>query len=310
MTEPKPPVFNVPRILKVFGKLKTEMAIYQGRTLIGDEFKDFLNNVYLTLGFKGPFQSCYESLSHLAGIRLTKDICREVTWRLAGNLDVLKAGNAVMPWGAQTELEWVPVQILSVYPGTRTKNLVKGETRNTPGAQLNMIVLGGSPAGKVITRFYPSTYLLSGRVKVNFGFEKYDKAIFRRDTSPRKSYPLRDLLEYTRARFYGMVDPELSQHGPMFEKIKCGPGFLKHNRSLAQRRQRTDYVCPMAYDVQTKPCYLCEKGYSGPNSCEIACHPVDYAVQECVKCKQKDQYIDLQRSNDMCVACKNRIPLL
>ena len=84
---------------------------FQDKVAEGERFDIFVDDVAEKLPKSIARDILYESLRHLAGEKLTKELLDETCWRLAGNIPRLTRHRPVTPWNNQHVEEWVPVQV-------------------------------------------------------------------------------------------------------------------------------------------------------------------------------------------------------
>lgn len=221
----------------------------------------------------------FESVRYVAGTVLTHEEATALAWRLAGNVDVLKAGHQVSRWVVQRSDEWVPLQVIRLSKGYDQKKRF--------GSHVSLQVLAGTPAGLVIRTFW--TPNLTRFVAYTVGFSK-----------PHLSYPFADARDLVGLRLYGKVEAARSRSRPEFHEIACPAGLQKWNRDnvLRLRLRVGGMRCQLNF---THPCRQCA---IGADRCKAATHPLTYTVGTCSRCGRPDQLFDPDdQITNACLGC-------
>jgi len=271
------PVYNLGQVFTLRDKIADNMIAHIGTTPEGPEYERFVDDLYRLLPDGIEYITVYESASYLMSQEIRQATITELGWRLAGNLDTLRAGRPVRPWAAQGKNEWVPVQVLLA---DRTKT-PKGDL----AYMYRMRVLAGSPAPMVINKTWPlkvCSYIAS-----KIGFSK-----------PWKDAPYRDGHELVSMRFYVEIDPKLCRGEPGFEHIHCTGSMERWNKDILKARTHVDPPCPYGF---THLCYQCPVGY---DQCKAGVHPRTYIAKHCNVCNA-DTWHDPGLTTDLCMACRD-----
>jgi len=256
----------------------------------GEDFEIFVEEVLRWLPKSVSKDCLFESLRHLAGEKLTRELLDETCWRIAGNLDRLKGRMAVFPWSHQPEEEWVPVQILSA----RRRRGGRGK----PGWQFTFHILAGLSCTLKIQKFWSTRFC---------NFLARDMGFNTRYPSDRSSrvpeYMYLHPTEFINMRLLVLIDPKQSKTEPVFAQTGITPQLLEWNREQMRYRDRIrpGYVCPRNYPVNVK-CYRCPAGYK---SCRAGTHKEDYLIDHCEYCGFDDAAYDPDVSTEMCLNCYN-----
>lgn len=266
---------NVANVLKLRDKVLDELTKHIGITPEGSSFDELVNDLCKLLPSTVNLSTVQESIKELLGKELTKTMLFNTAWRLAGNLDKLKANKIVYPWQGQAEKEWVPVQVLQ---GERVKTW-----NNDNGYLYKMIILAGSPASIVIWKTW--TTKVCSYVARQIGF-----------SAPWKDKPYRDGHELVGMRFLAEIDPVMCRDGrPGFDNVACNSSAERWNKDILKARSHVNPPCP--YDFKHF-CFQCPVGY---DKCKAGTHPTTFVVKYCSICS-KDAWYD--PAAEICMGCK------
>ena len=241
----------------------------------------------LTFGGKNvPVEAVRESCMSLGGQALTARKCRELAWRLAANLETLRAGRPVTPWVRQDEPEWVAVQVTGARYAIQKR---AADRRGRPGLDMRFTVLTGTPAATTIAEFWSDQKV--DAVAYNIGFKR------------KPPMYKADRTEVFGCRFWALVEPRLSLGGPKFYRVHATPAFEASNAALIKKRRRIKFPCPMAY---THECHRCPVGAGGEDRCPAATHRADYEFKKCETCGRENAAFDTDPAyvNDYCLRCQ------
>lgn len=240
------PRYNLSRIFVLRDRLSNcELVEFLGTELTGEWLDAFIDSVCLHLK-RVHRQAVFESVRHLAGTILTDESLKDVTWRLAGNIDKLRRGEAVPPWSVQLVPEWMPVQITAIESGQTSTG--------KSGAFVNLRVLAGSACPTRTGTFW--TKSLCRGIGRQAGF-----------TSAKGDFPLQHSDCLVNMRLWILVEPERCRPGQLgFWEVGCSGGLRKWNREILKKRFRMGWECPMNYKHY---CHNCHVGYL---QCPAATH--------------------------------------
>lgn len=278
--EPPPlPRISLVRIARTRRAIVDGAFDYYSLTLAGDLLVRFATYVRDRLGATVPFDPVYESCRVVAGETLTDAMLGDLAWRLAANVDRLKAGRAVLPWAGQAALEWVPVEVLAVAPG---KN-----RRGKTVADCTLVSLAGSSASlRHRKRWTQAEYTFLSR---EFGYAGHHA---------RPPLPFQSRDDLVGIRFMALMDPDRSTSSqPGFRQVRMTSTLLAGNLELIKVRARVD-PCPEGYTHQCHKCSL------GRESCRFATHPLDYHWTACDACASDSVPFDPAMSQDRCLTCE------
>lgn len=260
---------------------------YLNKVCSGDRFDYLVDDFKRMLPSTIVRDTLYDSLLDLAGERLTKQRLFDTCWRLAGNVRRLAHRKPVPPWNRQTEMEWVPVQIL----GAKRKQV----GRFNRGWQYRFQVLAGTCCPMVLTRFWSQKFC--SYISRFIGFS--------RPPSINSSKPVvrlyRHPMELVGCRLNVLIDPTLSVTEPVFNKTGISPQHFDWNRELLKYRDRLEkgYECCRGFGRNVK-CYLCPIGWA---ECPAGTHRLNYSFSYCPRCSVEKAPFDDEVSTEICINC-------
>lgn len=277
---PPLPRINLPAVAKLRATIASDAFEFFGVKMQGDALLRFAR--YVGAKAKAPFDPAYETCrGAVGGEDLNQEALTNLAWRVAGNLDSLRAGRPVLPWSPGRDLVWAPIEVQAVLPAINKRGVIV--------ADCDVVGLSGPLAAvRFVKRWTKPEY---GFFSSHFGY-----------TPPWKKPPMpfRHRDELVGMRFFGLIDPERSSPGrPGFRHIRVATSMLEHNRRLIRVRARVD-PCPRGY---THLCHFCTVGR---DSCAAATHPFPYFQAECTGCGAPDAAFDPAFSETLCVACDTR----
>jgi hypothetical protein len=210
-------------------------------------------------------------------------LVEETMWRLAGNLDSLKAGRAVCSWTAQRTEEWMPVQAVRAVPCLNRKK--------QPGYMFTFRVLAGTACPLLIHKHWTRPACAVAAKHVGH-------------TKRNGKYPYKHPQQLVGLRMYCLVTPKLSQQGhPGFFKTECPPSCVRYNREiLTTRLGERPSSCPRGYMHE---CHKCTVGYI---DCVGGTHRENYVKSFCSHCGQLSVF-DPENVSDKCVPCAEHVQL-
>lgn len=224
-----------------------------------------------------PYDAVFESVRYLAGRTFEEVEAIRLAWRIAGNLRLLKVGNAILPWSLQREDEWAPFQIIQI---ARTRN-----SKDKLGFDVTSRVMAGTAAPLKVISFWSMN--VTKYVAFKLGFSK-----------PWHNYPFKNAADLVGLRFYGLIEAARSRGRPEFHEVDCPQSMQKWNRdNVLKLRLRVGMKCPAEF---THKCHLCAFGY---DQCSAGTHPKTYTLGFCSGCGQADTPFDPADPSPHCVAC-------
>lgn len=269
------PPFSYSRLRQCRDKL-AERALrpYLDANMAGETLRDVCRDVLAELPNSVSQPAVFDSIRALAGTRLTRQAAYSLAWRLAGNLDRLKAGIPALPWTRQLEDELVPVCVEGVRPYKR---------KNTPGYLLDCRAIAGTPCPLAFTQFFSQNSCRA--IAQTLGF-----------SAPWGAYPYTTAMHFLNLLFFAHVEAERSRETPVFSKVSVSPSMFRDNRGLIEVRTRAR-PCPDGFEHSCVHCWL------GADQCMFATHPRTYVTRHCDACKA-DSFFDPRDSGILCVRCK------
>jgi hypothetical protein len=308
MSKPVRISYSLPKIFEARRKILEEIFLpYYEAVLTGELFMRVVQAVHLQAVQSTELSAVVETCRSLAGHALTRAAAEEVAWRIAGNLQRLRAGEAVPPWTGYTPVEWVPIVLLRVrkrfrsFRATSKQYAAEADAHgmvHRRGVRVRFQVVGGLAAGRCFEQFWTQDYCET--IKAAFGFAKRNRARYTRVVSRRPSYPFLDAREFYAMWLMVRLEPARCQTDALrFDACKATPATLQRNRDLIQLRLRDDYVCPEGYDVTAVPCHECTLGRE---QCVAACHAYTFVLVHCARCGQT-AHCDPEDGTQFCIDC-------
>jgi hypothetical protein len=269
---------SLSRVFALRDKLEKGLVAYRGQTLTGDLIPDLQTALLRLLPGTVADTAVFQSLRSLVGQELTSTVLYEFCWRLAGNMPLLKKGEAVLPWTTQVEPEWVPVQVMTYRPG-RGRD---GTTRSC----YRLRVLSGRACSLWADKSWTPKFVAYFARKVGF-------------SATWGKFPYLNPSELVRMRFSVQIDQNYCRDGkPGFDKVEP-EAYLGHNRTVLRARAKLKPPCPHSFQ---HPCYRCWIGY---DQCPAGVHPRTYEWKVCSRCNE-EAYHD-PTHNGVCKGCHRQV---
>ena len=280
--------FDIVDTLKRVRNIKKILNEKVDSTLSAEDFKLVFRQVLQVMPQDLLSHKVHDSVAHLFGRPLTKQIVNETAWRLAGNADILRAGEVISSDVSTAKEGWCAVQVTSCRPFL---NNPRSRSHRARGCKYTAMVLTGHAAGCVVQKF-----LTLGQVRYlsrQLGF------------SPSfKKRPFRDEREFFGMRFGALFVTSLAIEGrPGFNEMHVSPSMVTWNKQILNNRYRENYSCPLLQSVEELPCFRCWKGAT---SCIAAVHSKDFEQDFCEFCGQESLFDPeaIGYSVGVCVNCQ------
>jgi hypothetical protein len=276
------PAFNVRAVEQRRDKLVIDVFNhYQGHLIVGERLDQLTAALHRTLPGGIARDTVFESIRYLAGQQLGSAEGLRLAWRLAGNLDRLREGQAVLPWANQARDEWVPLQFLRSLP-SRNNYDVRGIT-------YTLRVLAGTSCPMRVTVFWKKQIVRMAASKVGF-------------SQPWGKYPFHRSSELVGLRMMGLVVAARSQSQPAVYNFDCPDSMVQWNREhvLYQRFRAKGHPCPQNW---SHPCHRCVVGY---DQCPAGTHYRTFERGTCDACGHADQMFDPELNSVHCINCTIR----
>lgn len=220
----------------------------------------------------------FESVRYLAGSPCTRAEAFRLSWRLAGNVDKLRAGEPVAAKLVLSGGYWAPVLCL------------RHDTAR-------------SPRRGVIHRY--KFRVISGEACPMFGYQDWSYQATAYVASrvgfsrPWGKFPFRKSSHLVGLRMFAWVSAERSRDTPVFTQFDASGTMRKWNRDnvLKLRLRVGGKECPVRYQ---HACDMCAIGY---DRCDAATHAVTYTIDDCNTCNERGVHFDPEESVTMCRAC-------
>lgn len=268
---------SVLAVLRRRDNLRELFRQYWNCTLDAVEIEHLIPRLQRILNKVGR-DALFETFRHYSGREIYREEFDKLAWLLAGNLPQLEAGRPVLEWSSQLAAEWVPVQVLRVFPGR--------DDFHNRGYQLSLLVLSGAPSGRIFQAFRRPSFLAALSRKIGFT-RKYGRL------------PYMSGYQYMSLRFLVELQSSRSQAELVFTGIRGAGSLNSWNTALLKLRCRV-VPCPQGY---THECHRCIVGSS---RCAAATHRLDYAPGACLECGSPDAWFDPELSPAMCVECAKK----
>ena len=282
--------FDIAETIKRVGKIKNILSPYSEKDIGKEDFKLLVKQVLKVMPQDLSSQKIQDSLAHLHGRPLTDNIIKETAWRLSGNTELLRSGEAITQDVAVTKEGWCALQIINARPILRNP---KSKEKRIRGCLYRLMVISGHAAGCVIDKFISLRYVKYLVIELGF-------------TPSFKDYPFKDERELFGMRFGGLFVPKLAKEGkPGFSETHVSPSMSDWNKQILRKRNREEFTCPLNVSSEQLPCYLCWKG---AESCVAAVHQKDFEQDFCEFCG-KDSLFDPDSVGyvlNMCVNCQRQ----
>jgi len=292
MEQEAPRIKLVPYSLPQVFKLKREITealdnTYKDCVIDGEGLRDLTELVCgcLPKGIEEEF--VFNSLRHLAGVRLDRNLLRTEAWKIAGNVRCLKAGNPVLPWRVQRFQEWVPLQVADC-------KLMRTPKRKKLGVLFTFRVLAGRPCTELFDAFWSQRFCKFFAGHAGFG-------------SPWSDLRYERMEEFVRLRMYGLLIPadDDVENGFDGRELRVDQYFvnaycLKFNKGLLKKRARHGFKCPENFQHK---CHQCPVGY---DRCVASVHPRTYEIHECDVCGERRHFDPMWVALGICVDCQRK----
>ena len=272
------PSFSITKILELRDRLNTRVFYPRfGLTVDGPVIDELVNALLAELPDGIVVDTLYETVRQLVPLVLTDKLCKPWSWRIAGNVTLLKSRQVVSPWVRQPVDEWVPMQILHVTP-TRARS-------GKVGYNVIFRVLAGRPCSLAIEKFWSRGVMQALTKRVGFTW----------NDGPR---PFLDPTEFSQLRIIGLIEAARSTEKPFFHRVDCPSNFLEYNKKILDHRHKVKYPCPRGF---RHACHQCAVGY---DQCVAGTHYHTYVLKECPACANPQA--PFEPNKDHCVLCTRK----
>lgn len=261
---------SLTRIHNQRDKLFQALRPFVDKQIIAGTLQDLIQDVYRALPPHISHDAVFESCRTLAGCALDRKAAAEFAWRLAGNIDILSAGNPVIPWSRQCQDEWMPVQVMRVDPA---------RNRNKSGYSFQFRVQAGSACPMLFEQFMPRASCAGIANIVGFS----------------RNSPYTNGAYFTNLRFWILAEAAKSNESLYFHRVDCSPAMQAYNKKIIAVRTRS-MPCPSNFD---HPCEHCVVGY---DTCPAALFAKHLVQDTCKNCNRRT-YFDTARSTELCITC-------
>jgi hypothetical protein len=280
--------FDISETRQKVNKLKEMLKPYVGKDVSKEEFRAFTKKILNALSKDLAIDCVQPSIAHLHGRPITQAVVNETAWRLAGNVDALRAGEVVTQDVATRRQGWCALQVVSVKPILMNP---KSKDKKKRGSLLSLFVMSGHAAGCRIDKFFSLSHLKYLSKEIGF-------------TAPFKEYPYRDEREFFGLRFGGLFLSSLVRDNkPGFSEVCSTATMNGWNKDMFKRRKREGFACALEMNYEQLPCFRC---FMGAESCSAAVHQKDFEQDVCAFCGLESMFDPDSPGYalDMCVNCE------
>lgn len=193
-----------------------------------------------------PLVNLTSTFQQYKGVPVSLALAKTLAWQVASRGNELDRG-ILLSYSRPTKPEWVACEISSI------SDAVWRET--DLGTCFHLFALAGHPAGHVLQRKVPNTWLNWFAYQVGFS----RAMVFDRD--PR---------HFVGLRFWGFLKPKLDSPDVEFTAWELTPEFSKYNKAIIKLRTRFEHgkvECPKAFD------HLCWDCSVRRSECPASCRP-------------------------------------
>lgn len=268
--------FSYSRVIKLRDKLYNgALAQYIGQEISSDILYHLHEELLSYLPSSVSATAVFESLRVLAGPPgLRKNDAAVLAWRLAGNIDLLSAGQPVLPWSRQYSDEKVPV---------RLEKMTAARRRGIGGLIFHCRALAGTPCAMLFPAFV--SFRGCSAISRTLGF-----------SAPWGPHAYKTPYHFVNLFFFAHVEAEKSYEYPAFSRVTVSSAMQKANRELIAVRCRVR-PCPRMFE---NPCEHCFVGY---DECPFATHDLTYVTRHCSNCNAMG-FFNPGSSASNCMQCK------
>lgn len=263
---------------QIFNRRAQFLEILRGYTdqhVVGNVIYEITDSLCAVMPPTVSRNAVFQTIRLLAGTQLTAKAAAKLAWRLAGNIDVLSAGEPVVPWTKQIQDEIVPVCIEKVVPLKR---------KDKHGYVFHCRALSGTPCAEVFTQFFSANSCRAISRVVGFSTNSW---------GPHQYAGIG--LHFVNLMFFAHIEAEKSRDKPVFHRVSVTSSMLKANKSLLEVRCRV-HPCPQNFQHSCVNCFM------GYNECAYATHPKTYVEQHCRTCNAVS-FFDPDNPATMCINC-------
>jgi len=245
------------------------------QSIVGNTIYEITDSLCSALPPTVSRNAVFETIRLMAGTQLTAKPAAKLAWRLAGNIDLLIAGEPVVPWTRQMRDEIVPICVEKVVPMKR---------KDKHGFLFHCRALAGTPCAELFTQFFSANSCRAISRIVGFS------------TNSWGPYQYAGIgMHFVNLMFFAHVEADRSRDRPSFHRVSITSSMLKANKSLLEVRCRVK-PCPNEFQHS---CVNCPVGY---NECSYATHAKTYVETHCRICNTI-AFFDPENPAAMCVNC-------
>jgi len=267
--------FSRTQIFRRRAQLMTVLDAFRDQQISGNVIYAAADRLLSALPQTVSRNAVFESIRVLAGTTLTAKAIALLAWRLAGNLDRLNAGDAVLPWTRQLHDEIVPICVERVIPATR---------KDKSGFIFSCRALAGTPCTELFPQFFSANSCRAIARAIGFSTNSW---------GPLQYSGIG--MHFVNLLFFAHIEADRSRERPFFRQVSVTSSMLKHNKELLAVRCR-QIPCPENYN------HACVNCFVGYNECPFAVHAKTYVEAHCRNCNSTS-FFDPESAGVMCVNC-------
>jgi hypothetical protein len=236
----KPPSTRIDPVLERQVWARQILAAHAGSVVTADLARHLATQFNTASDTEMRFDPLFQTFLQYTGSTLSPSFISILSMQVAARAEELESGPLVL-YSHPVRSEWVPLEIVSLEPCAWRNN--------APGILLGLRALGGHPAGHLLAKKIPESWL---------GFLAFQVGCGRRLTYNHEPWIL------VRTWLWGYLVPDDDHDILNFDKWGISDWMQKRNRTILRPRLRfelkkppDDPLCPFEFDID---CNACTKG--------------------------------------------------
>lgn len=233
----KPPAIKLTELLETQRWARGTLSPYRGVPMDVGIAKRLAIEFNTASNGDMPTEALFNTFVQYVGTVLTNDFADILSFQIAARRKELRNGALVLYTHPIRE-EWVPLEVVAVAPAVWRQG--------SPGVLLSMRALGGHPAGHVLVKKLPETWM---------GFFARVVGCSMKTPYGGEPWVFQGLL------LWGYLVPDVTQGALNFKKWGIGPNMRALNKDILKRRLRfnvknppLESPCPFEFDVDCNQC--------------------------------------------------------